>query len=252
MKIKKKSMELQLLLEESRKNHLVATLNRLTGAINSHLSDLVPAIEVVFAALQANPTLAPSIRGESAEEILESWLNKYLRGYEKRASQRSSNVPGTIPDPIINVILEARLPQLDQASVNKIIYGHRLAMSAENILGPMLEEFLSIQLKPSGWFCCWGETLRSVDFVNRDGRLLQVKNRSNSENSSSSRVRRGTAIEKWFRVNATSGEYQWDQLNKIKKSPELSEESFKKFVQQALQKNNAALAVEAKNPWHKK
>jgi len=56
-----------------------------------------------------------------------------------------------------------------------------------------------------GWHCAWGETIRSVDFCSEDGQLLQIKNRSNSENSSSSRVREGTNIIKWFRVNALTG-----------------------------------------------
>jgi hypothetical protein len=242
-------MYLNQLLENTRKDHLFTTLKKLTGSIDYQLRHLIPSIEVVFGALQANPTLAPKIQGESAEDILEKWFNKYLKGYEKRASQRSSNLPGTVPDPIIEIILEARLPHLDQTSLKKIIHGHRIAMSAENILGPMLEEYLSIQLEPFGWFCCWGETLRSVDFANRDGRLLQVKNRSNSENSSSSRVRIGTDIEKWFRVNATSGRYLWDKLKDINNAGNLNEQNFMEFARNVLRNNNSALAVENDNPW---
>ena len=30
-------------------------------------------------------------------------------------------------------------------------------------------------LKAYGWHCAWGETVKSVDFVHEDGRLLQIK-----------------------------------------------------------------------------
>ena len=122
-------------------------------------------------------------------------------------------------------------------------------MSAENILGLLLEEYLAVELAPHKWHCCWGETLRNIDFVNEDGRLLQVKNRSNSENSSSSRVRDGTQIEKWFRVNATSGKYLWEELNIHHKPLQLSEEKFVAFVVKTLKANPKAMPVEPENPW---
>jgi hypothetical protein len=40
---------------------------------------------------------------------------------------------------------------------------NRLPMSAENILGLLLEEFLAEQLADYGWFCGWGEVIRHVD-----------------------------------------------------------------------------------------
>jgi transcriptional regulator with XRE-family HTH domain len=67
------------------------------------------------------------------------------------------------------------------------------------------EEYLAEKLLPYGWYCCWGETMKSVDFCTQNGDLLQVKNRSNSENSSSNKIRQGTAIIKWHRINASNG-----------------------------------------------
>jgi hypothetical protein len=122
-------------------------------------------------------------------------------------------------------------------------------MSAENILGLMLEEYLAVSLEFHGWHCAWGETVKSVDFVHEDGRLLQVKNRSNSENSSSSTVRNGTQIEKWFRIKADRIEYMWSSLNEICGTIELSEDSFVDFVQTTLKNNPACLSVEQENPW---
>ena len=117
-------------------------------------------------------------------------------------------------------------------------------MSSENIQGLLLEEFLAEQLGEYGWHCCWGESVRHVDFCNVNGSLLQVKNRSNSENSSSSRVRINQLIEKWYRVDAGTGLYRWSYFNEKYDTDRFSEENFVMFVQQALIGNPGALAVE--------
>jgi len=122
-------------------------------------------------------------------------------------------------------------------------------MSAENIQGLLLEEFLAEQLADYGWYCCWGESVRHVDFCNIDGSLLQVKNRSNSENSSSSRVRINQPIEKWYRVDARTGSYRWSYFNDKYNTNRFSEENFVIFVQQVLTRNPDALAIEINNPW---
>lgn len=181
--------------------------------------------------------------------VIKKWLQKYQAGVEGRASKRLSNPPGTIADPIIEEIIGARLSNLNKSELNKVTYAHRLGMSAENILGLMLEEYLSINLQRHGWHCAWGETVKSVDFVNENGSLLQIKNRSNSENSSSSAVRDGTEIEKWYRIKADRIEYMWDSLNKICGTNHLSEDSFAEFVRSTIKKNPDCLAVEKENPW---
>jgi hypothetical protein len=133
--------------------------------------------------------------------------------------------------------------------LEQIKYAHRLSMSAENIQGLLLEEFLAEQLADYGWYCCWGESIRHVDFCNLDGSLLQVKNRSDSENSSSSRVRINQPIEKWYRSDARTGFYRWSYFNEKYDTDRFSEESFIAFVQQVLLDNPDALAVETSNPW---
>jgi len=177
------------------------------------------------------------------------WLIRFQRGYDGRASQRVSNPPGTVADPVIEKIIGSRLTCLTQHDLNKITYAHRLGMSAENILGLILEEFLSVHLKAHGWHCAWGETVKSVDFVHENGSLLQIKNRSNSENSSSSAVRDGTQIEKWYRIKADRIEYMWDKLNTICGTSHLSETLFVAFVKETLSSNPDCLAVEQGNPW---
>lgn len=210
------------------------------------------SIEFVFKIVASDPERVPgNIGGGNDDErsAIQKWLQKYQAGMESRASKRRSNPPGTIADPIIEKIIGARLSALTKDDLNKVTYAHRLGMSAENILGLMLEEYLSINLKNHGWHCAWGETVRSVDFVNEDGRLLQIKNRSNSENSSSSAVRDGTEIDKWYRIKAGRVEYMWPSLNNICGTENLSEADFVAFVKSTIEKNPSCLAVEKENPW---
>ena len=59
--------------------------------------------------------------------------------------------------------------------------------------------------------------------------LLQIKNRSNSENSSSAAIRIGTDIQKWYRIKAESGHTNWDKLQKDT-GVVLSEDDFYAFI----------------------
>jgi hypothetical protein len=192
-----------------------------------------------------------NIGGKNDDEstVIKKWIRRYLAGKNGCASKRISRQPGTVADPIIEQIIGARLPNRDTGDLERITYAHRLGMSAENILGLILEEYLAKNLSVYKWHCAWGETVKSVDFVNEDGHLLQIKNRSNSENSSSSKVRHGTKISKWYRIKADRVEYMWDELNKICGTSHLNEESFVKFARDTLIANPQCLAIESKNPW---
>lgn len=209
-------------------------------------------ISTVFNAIASDPERAPgNIGGKvgNEESLIRKWILKYQNGIEGRASVRKSNLPGTIADPIIEEIIGTRLAALAESDLNKITYAHRLGMSAENILGFILEEYLADNLYGFGWHCAWGETVKSVDFVHENGRLLQIKNRSNSENSSSSAIRSGTQIEKWFRIKADRVEYMWESLNEICGTTFLSEAGFVSFAKNIIKSNPGCLAVEEENPW---
>jgi hypothetical protein len=210
-------------------------------------------VKYVFEASINNPEQVPdTIRSSSGnpEEVVKKWIDKFKKGFEGRISRRASNEIGTVPDSAIDGIIKTRLPRINKKNLNLIKFAHRLSMSTENILGDFLEEYLSVTLGKYGWHCAWGEVIRSADFCSANGSLLQIKNRSNSENSSSIRVRRGTTIEKWHRVDAKTGEYRWRELNRIVGS-KLSEERFREFIRKALDRNRAALPVERDNPWPK-
>ena len=183
------------------------------------------------------------------EAVIKKWILKFQKGREGRPSLRESNLPGTVADPIIEKIIGARIAALTSQELNQITYAHRLSMSAENILGLILEEYLAVNLDEHGWYCAWGGTVKHVDFVHEGGRLLQIKNRSNSENSASAGARDGTEIIKWFRIKAARIEYMWAALNEICGTNCLSEEDFVDFVQTTITNNPGCLGVEQNNPW---
>jgi hypothetical protein len=217
----------------------------------------VASWDYILKAIVKYPALAPKINNpavnlKSIDTALDAWISKYLEGYQNRISKRAPSMPGTVADAAINLILSTRFSHLSEEKIAQIVFGHRLAMSAENILGLMLEEYIAERLSPNGWHMCWGETVKSVDFVHEDGRLLQVKNRNNSENSSSGAIRKGTTIDKWYRTNAQSGCARWEKLIEITGARSLSEADFSSFIRTLLAANPEALVIEPANPWGKK
>ncbi len=210
------------------------------------------AVRTVLSVCCRFPELCPTFRQDNlfSEAHISKWLEKYFNGYNNRSSKRISKRIGTIPDEIIDTIISVRLPSLDDSRINAIKSAHRLSMAAENILGLLLEEYLAEKLLPYGWYCCWGETMKSVDFCTHNGDLLQVKNRSNSENSSSNKIRQGTPIIKWHRINASNGTCYWDVLNERVGCTELSEQDFSSFVKRTITENPAAVYIEEDNVWN--
>ena len=193
---------------------------------------------------------------EDVTDFMTKWTIKYINGYKNRPSQRTSNPIGTQHDPILDEIISARI-QNTREDLEAIKYGHRLAMSAENITGSLLEEYIAMVLIKHNWHCCWGETMKSIDFCSaNDQLLLQVKNSDNSENSSSKMVRDGTEILHWFRRFSRTGASNWPALNDLVKikndSEKLSEDSFRIFVKEVVSKNPSSVFLEEESPWYGK
>jgi hypothetical protein len=197
-----------------------------------------------------------SIRNDDTDKLktfIEKWTTKFINGYFNQSSKRVSNPIGTIHDSLIDEIIISRLPFLTKELQLHIKHGHRISMSAENIAGYFLEEYISVILLKYGWHCCWGETMKSIDFCSKSGDLLQVKNSDNSENSSSKAIRNGTEIQHWFRRFAKNGNTNWPTLNKLvgitKKQDLLSEKNYKEFIKSVISKNPKVLYVEDEKIW---
>jgi hypothetical protein len=122
---------------------------------------------------------------------------------------------------------------------------HQNAMSAENCVGALLERYLDSVLRKHGWHWCCGDFVKAIDFISMDEQggwlALQVKNRDNSENSSSSAIRDGTPIQKWFRSFSRTGATNWENLPSSTQGCGLSEAGFIAFVRRYLDSEKARL-----------
>lgn len=189
---------------------------------------------------------------EGFEDFARKWTNRFINGFENRPSKRTSNPIGTKHDPILDEIISART-SISSEDLESIKYGHRLSMSAENIAGSLLEEFISYKLLKYKWHCCWGETMKSIDFCHEDGQLLQIKNSDNSENSSSKTVRDGTKIKYWFRRFSKTGNTNWETLNALvniqNENDVLTEKSFIEFVRIVISNNPGSVFLEDESPY---
>lgn len=166
-------------------------------------------------------------------------LNAYI-AYSQSRQPKTPKKPTTVPDEMVSFILryyfEIPVRDLDRAK-----HEHLLSMAAENMVGDLLERYLANVMETFGWVWCSGSLVRAVDFIkppaekNGKWKLLQVKNRDNSENSSSSAIRSGTEIEKWFRTFSRKAQSNWAAFPDDEVRPLVSEERFKLFVKDYLQ-----------------
>lgn len=161
-----------------------------------------------------HPEHLPGSRGKpgSLEDAvyLAGYVKRYYADRDQIVTLKTSSLK---PDPAVTEVLEA-LADLS-LSAEEIKRAHSLSMAAENLIGLLLERYIARHLEQKGWIWCCGNTLRATDFLKASGSayiLLQVKNRSNSENSSSSAIRVGTVIQKWHRIDARTGLTHWDKL----------------------------------------
>ena len=163
-------------------------------------------------------------------EGLHKLANQYFNGYRRLDVPKQ---PSTVPDELVSVVMQAAYGY-SQTDCEKIKREHQHSMSAENCVGALLERYLDSVLRSQGWNWCCGDFVKAIDFVRRDQSgqwlALQVKNRDNSENSSSSAIRSGTTIQKWFRSFSKKPETNWDNLPPLMQGYGLSEQGFIAFV----------------------
>ena len=194
-----------------------------------------------------NPTMVTKKRGkkEAPTILLEEGIREVAqRWVEGRRQIVSLSMPQTIVDPAVEAIMKVNNPagfsptaSATQHLVEEFIKGHYLAMAAENVIGSLLEKYIASEMEHYGWTWCAGEIVRAVDFLKKTDTgfvPLQVKNRSNSENSSSAAVRNGTDIIKWHRLDARTGKTHWDRFPEPELIGVLTEENFQSYIKENL------------------
>ena len=172
----------------------------------------------------------PSFEDENGLAI---FAEKYFAGYRKSDFPAQ---PGTVPDEMVSIVLRFAYGY-NKTETDKMKIEHQHAMCAENSVGGLLERYLDTHLRQSGWRWCCGDFVKAVDFIKFDNNIwhaLQIKNRSNSENSSSSAIRSGTDIQKWFRTDSKTGNTRWDKLPSLMQGVGLTEKGFIDFAESYL------------------
>lgn len=191
--------------------------------------------------LAAHPDEAAAMRGTSAPAIgSEDYIRSQAAAFSQSREPKAPKPPATVPDEMVSVVLVSYFG-IRPADTDRIKREHLLSMGAENIVGDLLERYLASVMEPRGWIWCSGAMVKAVDFIKPPAlaggtwRLLQIKNRDNSENSSSSAIRIGTTIEKWHRTFSKKPGSNWAAFPDAILRPHLSEEAFKTFVNNYLQ-----------------
>ena len=167
------------------------------------------------------------------QQLAEAFFSSYCK-------RNGPSMPQTVPDVAVSIVMCLAYRHTEKAC-KRIAKEHQQAMSAENCVGALLERYLHSVLGAKGWNWCCGDFVRAVDFIRRDSNgqwvAVQIKNRDNSENSSSSAIRNGTMIKKWYRTSSRNGRTRWDKLPESMKDAGLSEEGFHAFVSLYLRAN---------------
>lgn len=204
-----------------------------------------------------NPTLFPKIPVSSdkvndPDEYINKWIERYVLAAQNKPSDRVAKMKQSVDDPILKTMIKEEKDYSDER-VDIALDDHNLYMSAENIQGSLLEEYIDTHISKYDWVWAEGETIRACDFIkynasNDSYTLLQIKNKYNSENSSSSAIRANTEIKKWYRLGQKTvnkviqPKYRWNELNKIiGVEDEMSEDNYAEFITQIAHKNKNLL-----------
>jgi hypothetical protein len=215
-------------------------------------------LDILFEIAMRGKWLFPPVsvpQGATFSDFIDRWQRKYMDAHQNPPSLRVALPKGAITDPALRVIVQTATGVCDVVAGEQEA-SHSLFMSAENVLGSLLEEYIDSVIHDHGWIWCEGSTLRAVDFCSADGSaLLQVKNKFNSENSSSSKVRVGTPIQKWYRLASRVKYgmkvpyYRWPDLNKIVESTShrtcvLSEADYITFIMRVVSHNRTIITAD--------
>lgn len=214
--------------------------------------------DIFQVAMLDREALFPNQQKNTEEECLQKWVQGYIQSTKNLPSSHIGTAKNTCSDPSLTTIVKNAC-NLSDEEIKTMELNHNLFMSAENIQGELLEEYIARNIEGEDWVWCAGNTLRAVDFCKRDGSaLLQIKNKNNTENSSSNAIRNGTKIKKWHRLktkikNKTPlPSYEWDNLNDIVNEAldndaewcNMSEEDYQDFLKKVVKNNPEIISEE--------
>jgi len=193
----------------------------------------------ILSFLNDNPEMFSKNRKYSLfkDDDIVSLHNLYLKSKNQKIRLIE---PRTIPDDAVSILLKYTFGYSSK-DLQRIKLEHQYSMAAENMVGYLLELYISTALEEHGWIWCAGDFVRAVDFIKRNSNgqweAVQIKNRDNTENSSSSAIRNGKEIKKWFRSYSKPSlkrvsNTNWERFPEEEFRGRLNEEGFMKFIKQ--------------------
>ncbi len=192
-----------------------------------------------------SPTYSISKNKCSCENYIRRWIKAYMKADKNLPSKHVAKPKKACTDDVLKFIIQKAIGCCSE-EICKFERYHNLYMSAENIQGALLEEYIANNIEKLGWIWCKGCTIKSTDFCKKDGSaFLQIKNKYNTENSSSNKIRENlpVQVEPWYRLGR-NGEKRWNALNSIIKEHtqndcncNLTEEDYITFVSKVAAEN---------------
>ena len=180
----------------------------------------------------------------SKPKLSRAWIKKKAEEFVTQRDTTRPQLTNNVTDPLVTEIATG-LFGIEPSQISQLLNDHKVAMAAENKIGSLLEEYIASIMEPKGWIWCSGNIIKAVDFIkfpaNSSNKpvLLQIKNRSNSENSSSANIRKETTIEKWYRLDAGTGQTRWNKFPDSQGVTLLTEKGFEKYVKSRIDQWNA-------------
>lgn len=202
---------------------------------NTNDKNEIKRFELICLFLRDHPDLL-SWRGNNKPDVLtQNGINILAKKFFQAKNKNTlPAAPTTVPDEAVSIVMMSTYNYSSQEA-ERIKIEHQHSMSSENIVGTLLERYIAEILEPHGWVWCAGDFVRGVDFIKYNNqsntwKAVQVKNRDNTENSSSSAIRAGTDTKKWFRIYSKTGKDNWNNFPEEEFNDILTEDGFQSFI----------------------
>lgn len=213
---------------------------------------MIPSIPVPEVSLELGA-------GDYLDLWLSKWVQKFLAEWKSLPSDYAADSKKTVTDPALIQMVMASSHAGSQEVAMEWAAHHNLFMSAENTGGNLLEEYIAKKAAPYGWIWCRGKILTATDFCNDEClAMFQVKNKTNTENSSGKGFRESVGAKVWCRMRAEKRrgkiETYWPMLVEIVREgatrggavPDdlYSEEEYLSFVRDVSERNPYLITAE--------
>lgn len=109
-------------------------------------------LDAIFeVAMSDRENLFPNQNKDSEEKCLKSWINSFIQSRENLPSSHIGEAKKTCSDPALAEIVKIAC-RLDEDEIEEMEKAHNLFMSAENIQGELLEEYIAKNVEDSGGY----------------------------------------------------------------------------------------------------